>query len=389
MEVAAQLFLFISTPEPDPVSFTVSASGYHHSGVATDSTSYKVGIPNSLQITSSAQREKGIYIKAQDDKRIIVYGLSYHQYTSDAFLALPCRDMFMEQYEYFVISYEVFESRYPSLVLIVACQDDTVVDIGNTLITLYQHQTYQLESSQDLTGTRITATKPISVFSGQDCAYVPRSIGACDHLIEQIPPTASWGTKFLVASLLGRNSGERVRILSADASTVVVNCSTPQILSLSNAGDWTEITILPNSFCSIVATSPIFVAQYSYGISGDGQTGDPFMMMISPIEQYYVIEVLPEFSTNYVTIFVEFEFYRPQSIFIDSSTLSQWTAVYCSSSHLCGYVARTSVSSGEHHIYHQDSHATIGISVYGFNRFNSYGYPGGLRLSFPLKGEFV
>ncbi len=39
-------------------------------------------------------------------------------------------------------------------------------------------------------------------------------------------PTVTWGLKFLVASLEGRSSGERIRVLSARAASVVVNCNT-------------------------------------------------------------------------------------------------------------------------------------------------------------------
>ncbi len=62
----------------------------------------------------------------------------------------------------------------------------------------------QIENDNDLTGTRITSSKPLSVFSGSDCANVPQGKGGCDHLVEQVPPTVTWwGSKFFVASLEG------------------------------------------------------------------------------------------------------------------------------------------------------------------------------------------
>ncbi len=39
------------------------------------------------------------------------------------------------------------------------------------------------------------------------------------------------------------------------------------------------------------------------------------------------------------------------------------------------------MSSGDHSICHQNSSAVLGVSVYGFDIDNSYGYPGGIRLS--------
>ncbi|XP_064385989.1 IgGFc-binding protein-like [Halichondria panicea] len=168
-------------------------------------------------------------------------------------------------------------------------------------------ETYQIESVNDLTGTRITSSKPLSVFSGSDCANVPQDINYCDHLVEQVPPTVTWGSKFLVASLEGRYSGERIRVLSARAASVTVNCNTNVSVSefqLQSGGRFREFELLIESFCCIESTSPVLVAQYAYGGESDG-IGDPFMMIIPPIEQFtnnYLVESFANFSSNYVTI---------------------------------------------------------------------------------------
>ena len=141
--------------------------------------------------------------------------MSFHQYTADAYLALPCSKMAVDEYEYYGISYNIITSYHPSVILLVACENEAVVEFNSSTITLNSMETYQIESDNDLTGTRITSSKPLSVFSGSECAYIPRSINYCDHLVEQVPPTVTWGSKFFVASLEGRSSGERIRVLSA------------------------------------------------------------------------------------------------------------------------------------------------------------------------------
>ena len=380
-----QLSLFVTTSEPLPVNFVVTAIGFSFSGMATSNTSTQVIIPNTFQVQSTADRNKGIYIKAEGDRKITVYGLSYAEFTSDAYLALPCNPLAVDEYVYYGVTYSV--SSWPSLLLIVACEDNTLVSTSSTTITLDRLQTYQIESLADLTGMKITTSKPVSVFSSQECTNIPTSnFCCCDVLTEQIPPTSTWGKKFLVAALLGRNSGERIRIISAESANVAVNCSTstePRVYPLTNAGDWTEIEIVSNSICHIQSSSPIFVSQFSSSFDADGEAGDPFMMMIPPVEQYsnnYVFDVLPDFSTNYITMYVAPEYFQPQIIFLDSSVIDEWVAVYCSSGSICGYVSRVFVSSGEHRLYHKDPAGRIGVSAYGFNMHNSYGYPGGLRL---------
>ena len=379
----------MTTPETNPVTFTVTANGFNFTGTAFNSLSTEVSIPSTFQVESNSKRNKGIYVKAEGESKIVVYGLSYEMYTSDAFLALPCSNLEVEEYEYYAITYPDRRQEFNSDVLIVGCKDNTLVITPSNTITLNRLETYLIRSS-DSTGMRVTSTKPVSFFSNQECTDIPSNIGACDHLTEQIPPTSTWGTSFYAASLLGRNSGELFRIIAAkNSTTVTVNCTTfnqVQVYNLSVAGSWQEFQIHPLSFCTIESSSPILVTQFSLGRTLDNITGDPFMMMIPPVEQYsnnYVLNVLSNFSTNYITIYVATEYYQPNRIFVDdtSQVVSSWTFVYCSNNLPCGYITRVSLTAGKHRIYHQDLHARIGVSAYGFNHYNSYGYPGGLKLT--------
>ncbi len=134
-----------------------------------------------------------------------------------------------------------------------------------------------------------------------------------------MPPTVTWGTKFLVASLEGRSSGERIRVLSARAASVAVNCNTNVSVGqfqLQSRGSFREFEIINNSFCSIESTSPVLVAQYAYGRDSDGM-GDPFMMIIPSIEQFtnnYFVESFTNFTYNYVTVYVTSEFSQTTQI---------------------------------------------------------------------------
>ncbi len=374
------MFLFITNPESSAVNFTIAPINIS-GNVSTSST--RANIPSSFEVFSVNERNKGILVEA--DGNINVYGLSFHQHTTDAYLALPCSKMAVDEYEYYGISYDTISSR-PSVILLVACENETVVKFDSSTIILNSMETYQIESDNDLTGTRITSSKPLSVFSGSDCANVPQGVRACDHLVEQVPPTVTWGSKFLVASLEGRFSGERIRVLSARAATVSVNCNTVVSVSefqLQSGGSFREFEILINSFCSIESTSPVLVAQYAYGERSDGM-GGPFMMIITPIEQFtnnYFGEAVPLFLSNYVTVYVSSEFFQTAQIVLDNSIVTGWRNVVCSSGEICGHISRTSVSTGAHSISHQNSSAVLGVSVYGFGSSSSYGYPGGMRLS--------
>lgn len=393
--------LFVTTSEPSPVNFLVNATGFSFNGVATRNSSVNVILPSSLEVSSVNERNKGIYVKAEGDKKIVVYGLSYELHSSDAFLALPCSHLTQDEYEYYGITYG--STSWSSYILIVACEDNTLVNTGpSSTVTLNRLQTYLIESSGDLIGRRITTTKPVAFFSGHECTNIPNGVSYCDYITEQIPPTSTWGRLFLAASLLGRRSGEVFRIVAAQSSTTAtVNCTTylqPVTHSLSSAGDWQEFDITPGSFCSISSSAPLFVAQFAVGSDRDAangvRNGDPFMMMLPPVEQFsnnYVFNVLPTFVVNYITVYVAPEYFQPDRIFVDNTSLnsSQWSQVYCSSNIICGYITRVNLATaGEHRLYHLDQDARIGVSAYGFNQDNSYGYPGGLKLT-PVQCKHV
>ena len=382
---SATLSLFISAIEPDPVLVTVTTlRGFNFTGFATNNEALSIEIPNTFQVISSSERDKGILVRAEDQRSIVVYGLNYNTVTSDAFLSLPCDRLPVDHYEYYGVSYSA-GGNGESYFVIVGCEDRTVFQIGSETVELNKMGTYFWESNT-LTGTRIVSDKPLVVYVGHQCTDIPSFSQYCDHIIEQVPPTAFWGTNFMSASYAGRNSGDLYRILaSQDKTTVNFTCTSSNTeIPLITAGSWHEVTTPDDTFCYISSDKPLFVMQFGLGNSYDN-IGDPFMMMIIPVEQYsnnYVFNVLPEFATNYITIYITPDDYQPQNIFVDNTSLenSKWTTINCYNGDVCGYITFVTLTPGQHTLYHSDVSSSVGVSAYGFNRYSSYGYPGGLQL---------
>ena len=360
--------------------------GFSFTGFATNDDVLTVEIPSSFQVLSRTERDKGIRVSTESHSQIIVHGLNYERFTSDGFLAIPCGLMPKNEneYEYYAVTYD--SGTGTNYVVMVGCEDDTLLQIDSDQVGLNQLETYYWESSS-VTGTRIISNKPLAVFVGSRCTNVPQNQGYCDHLIEQVPPTSTWGKKFLCSSFPSRTSGDIFRFITARAfTTVTVNCSTlDDVLSytLIFPGSWREFSTPPMSFCTIVSDKPILVMQFALGHELDG-AGDPFMMMITPTDQYrnnYIFKIFPEFQTNVLSVYVTPNNFQPHGIFVDDANLDDhtWNEVY-ENSEICGYITHVNLSSGIHRLYHADAKATIGVSTYGFNYANSYGYPGGLNL---------
>ena len=383
------LKLLISSVEPGPVPVTVETSRrFSFTGFATNNETLEVVIPTLFQLLSSSERDKGIRVTVANQSKIVVYGVNYRYHTSDGFLALPCRRLPVEYYEYFGSSYAETRSTYYNYFLFVACEDNTRVLVGSDVIQLNSMETYFWQS-RSVTGERVISNKPLSVFVGNRCTLITSAQHRfCDHFTEQVPPTVTWGTKFLSASLAGRSSGDLYRILAAQASTTVtVRCNTFDSFvtyNLDQPGSWQEFTTPAMSYCSITSDKPLLLMQFTLGYESD-DVGDPFMMMITPVEQYgkkYVLNALQEFSANFITIYVTPRDYQPHKIFVDDANLenSTWNTVYDSNNETCGYITYATLAPGDHHVYHANSLSRVGVSVYGFTTGNSYGYPGGLQI---------
>ncbi len=95
---------------------------------------------------------------------------------------------------------------------------------GDTLtVFLNSYETVQIQDAYtaDLTGTRVTSTKPVAVFSGNLKTIVTGDGTVEDNLVEQIPPTRTWGTAYAVVPIPNAQGGTSIEIISRDPDTIV------------------------------------------------------------------------------------------------------------------------------------------------------------------------
>lgn len=419
------LRLFITSPSPDYVWFSVNTpAGYvSYTRRVRNASVSELAPPESLELQDNRDRNKGIWIKALNNKKVAVFVLKSGTRVSGGFLALPCHVYsHLEQYTYYAFSY-LWGNRtnYGSKggVLLVGSSNNTQISItpsqrmdipsdlrssvdsrwfvsaGETYtITLHRLQTFNFESVGDLTGTKVVSDKPISLISYHECVDVPLGVAFCDYIVEQLPPTVTWGRFFLVASLHTRMAGERYRVTGMrDSTSILIHCHLPssslpsvhsRTLTLHQAGQMQEFSVDANQFCSIQSDKPILLIQYSTGYSLD-RIGDPFMLNVPPVEQYsnnFTIRVYQNFN-NHLTVTVDVSHFNPSHIYISGYSFprSSWSPIYCSTSTICGYGIRYRVQAGTHYVYHADSNAKLNVLAYGFEFHTAYGNAVGMELN--------
>ena len=392
----SELILSVTTSSQDAVKFTVDTlSDFTYSGTVSLGSTANVVIPQDYMVSddSSSQRQKGIHVKVEGNKTVAVFGMNHNDGSTDAYLALPCNHLPVVEYEYYPVNYEYdHPPSYNPFALLVGCEDSTTITItGQSSFTLNRLETHLLYIFSNV-GTRVVTDKPVAFFSGHQCAIIK---GLCGHLVEQLPPTYTWGTFFLastgVGSVYGNQIGDTIFyiVLAAlDETVVTVNCnsssSDPTQYTINARGTYYNFT--PNgtslqTFCAIETNNPVLVIEIQS--IKDTQDWNSFMSLLPPANQYNNNYFLPfgnlsfiKYKT-YVTITVLPQFFDKKKIHVDNSTISKpWISVKCSNGTLCGYA--TTVSAGRV-VQHLDRDAKIGVIIFGTGDDDAYGCPAGFR----------
>ncbi len=343
-----------------------------------------VVLPNAVAIhTNDVIDSKGIHVTAADE--ITVYGLNYIQFTTDAYLGLPVDALGTD---YIILTYK------NSLVAgvefgVVSTADNNQVTITPSVttgartagvpytITLNKGQTYELSNTSsntaDFTGTTITSTMPIGVYGGHQCGNVPGGSSYCDHLCEMLPPTSTWGRKFGTVPLKARIRGDTWRFLASENGTVVTINGVAE--APVNRGQFVEKVLTDQSV--IESNKPILVCQYANGSTYSGNPGDPFMMLIPPLEQFlanYTVTTVSGYVSHYINIMAPTSIAGTLTLDGNSVPAASYTPI--GTTGFSG--AQIQVQPGSHTLV---GSLPFGVFMYGFNQDDSYGYPGGQSFS--------
>ena len=262
---------------------------------------------------------RGVHVTASMD--VSVTGMNYLKFTSESFLALPTT---MLGGEYVVLGYGNVQNDVTALngsqFALVASENGTQVTITPSVTTLShlggvpytivlkQGEVYQLRNTNaatDLSGSIITASRPVSVFGGHRCANIQSpSTFFCNTLVEQLLPVAHWGTNFATLPLATRDSYTLKVVAARDNTLVTTNGSLASVLNRGSVFEW-----VANGPVLITADQPVFVAEYSNSADFDQRIkADPFMVTALPVtlfgKNHTFCVPTNGFPSNYVNIVV-------------------------------------------------------------------------------------
>ncbi|HET6512749.1 MAG TPA: choice-of-anchor D domain-containing protein, partial [Candidatus Kapabacteria bacterium] len=356
----------------------------------------------------------------------VVYGYSDNQLSTDGYLALPISGYGKEYYCFSYVDdfyWFVAGSHLGGEFLVVAPYDATEVTItlpenattslsedGKTIghngrdtwkVTLNKGQTYLVQTTgwnfgtDDLTGAKVTSTKPVAFLTGHQRAQIETTgDNSKDHLIEMIPPTDRWGTEYFMVPHTKRVYGDYIRVLSAeDNNTISTNGATRTI----NAGEWFEVNEqkAATTFTSLNGKK-FMVMDYSYhqnyvGSAGtaDPNLGDPHIITMIPKEQFQKriifrtpVNVGSGFN-HYLTVIYHKDFIGQVTLKKGPNSpapLSQFAVGGTINLPNSDYVAQVCKISGDELTWIAEAPTPMGIYQYGFTQTEGYGWPAGMAL---------
>ncbi len=308
--------------------------------------------------------------------------------------------------------------------------------------TLQQGQVLNIETNavgQDPTGTYIKASARVAVFAGSEASNSPdtdKCIGGkcqfqgwtcttnadcpktccADHMEEQLFPVNAWGKQYYATKLKKRGKEKDAwRFVASENDTVISTSPAQAPIPKLAKGAWFEIE--SDQDFVVTANNPIQVTQFmasshapnpnndecsgSYlgqKVCGynwntkqtpiscnkhadcpniaevtDAKIGDPDMINTPAVEQYldnYRFLVPNKYTENYVNVVAPVD----AVVKIDNAQVpaAQWT-VFAPK----WQVARLPVNPGNHLL---TSTKPVGLVVYGWADYVSYGYPGGAQI---------
>ena len=243
---------------------------------------------------------------------------------------------------------------------------------------------------QDLSGTLVSADKPIWVLSGLRGLRLPwcgsSMVAGCDTIIddacdlgsdlaiEQNIPVDLWGTQYVGAHSPVRGVESHWWRIYAGADNVTVTVDPPQAgtpIVLANAGDWAELVLPNNTNVVFDGDGPFLPVQYTTGHYDAGNSmGSPSMVQSVPTDRYldrYVFLTPVNYEQHWVQII---RAAGGPSVSLDGTNVTTWEMAGA------WEVANVLIAEGPHVV---ESTGEFGLSQYGYSQHmdatdNSSGY---------------
>ena len=250
------------------------------------------------------------------------------------------------------------------------------------IFTLNIGETVTVYSSEDLTGSRVTASNSVLFHSGHYCASGKTT--NCGILNEQIPPYNSWGNTFTLRTNVNEVKGNMLKIIASDVGAyVLVNCTTDGAnyeANNFNLGFRQHMVLsVSHDYCTIRSDENILIIQFS---DSSPPLMDTFMTIIPALvhfEDSYVLNAHEGFN-NYIAIAVKDNDPTKDHLMINNNPVTvAWKILELDGDTY--YFGAVTLTAGRYKVSFPLNSIKFGVILYGSNKNGAHAFPAGMKLN--------
>ncbi|XP_021346962.1 uncharacterized protein LOC110446244 [Mizuhopecten yessoensis] len=174
-----------------------------------------------------------------------------------------------------------------------------------TLI-LHELQTFQIQSTSDLSGVKIISInkKSFSVISGSSYTSIQNG-GLRDYMADMVPPIATWGSEYvLVRRNLPQFLRDYVKFVAAASGANISSIGCGPVLYHLIQEFQTYLFSMTCERVYVISDEPVLIAHFPVGVGH----GDPAMLFPTPVYHYvskYTVYIPPGFRSCSIALVME------------------------------------------------------------------------------------
>lgn len=253
-----------------------------------------VQLPSNVEMVGSNKFHSAVIVRASHD--VTVLSLSSKPNSVATTVVYP---RYLLGNTHYVVTPSGEPSKGFQVFSVVSSQDPTQVFIYVTgqvtfhgvtygpgsklVVSLEAYQAVQIQSHQDLSGTKVVSHKPVVVLSGHSCIWAHDN---CQHVFEQLLPIRKWGKEFLVAPLPFQTNYDVAYVAACQTTHLQIRSGTHYAKHHLQDGQVIAVEVRAQKPLYISSNVGVQVLFYATGGVKEGVPYDPFLSGVPAMSDY-------------------------------------------------------------------------------------------------------
>lgn len=304
----AELKLFITAVENNArVTVRNSLTSYRRAEALRLGETFVVPIPPVCELDSKRNSRCSVIVHASAD--VAITALNHKLRTTDTSVVYPTTEWGTEYYivtplKHNFKEFSVTNGKNDNKVVVFVKRPFRFRGIyyrtgTRVAFNLKPYESVIIESTSDLTGTKVTSDKPVAVFTGHTCTT--GFYQYCNHVYEQLLPVNMWGSSFIVPPVPTQSRYDTVYVTASQDTNVNVRSGKRTYSIKLTAGMSKALQTSQSMPLSLQADHGIQVLMFFNGAKKGNSYYDAFLLSVLSTDRYcshYSLRAIKDFDNK-------------------------------------------------------------------------------------------